>query len=471
MGYRLCRFQTQRQEQKQNEALDSANLSTVWKSRFGIFLFLCIVVIKVLHVDVDAFPVSSSYVRSTVPCPTTCFQDATNLYQSPLFTTWTKQHYNPYYQSSNTHYVNRHRKIKLSRHTLNLWKDIIPDTSSSTKEGLQKLSNDDDEATTRTRRSSIDNNSTSSILTLMTNEAVQHFSKFMVPIVTVVNNNWTSIAVTFLTEGFVKNSSSPTLLERAARTTTSSSSTESEPQANLFSFISSITIPPIPFLSSSVAEEGSDTPSSSVAKPYQKYMVKSQDLSVEAFGPLLPLAERVDEWTGGWGLFYADLSPETTTSPLGITFLLTNLAYALAGFLLTIRGEIVLGTMTECAGAVSFWYHYSQLKYSGQEKNVQVRLALLTDYIFAGSALITGGLYALILGPFSLPLGSLLSAVAAVLCLALSWKWEFGLPYILWHSLWHILSALTGYLIGQAYIDSSDAAAAVVTAIIFFLLR
>jgi hypothetical protein len=337
---------------------------------------------------------------------------------------------------------------------------MFPDTSSSsTKEGLQKLSNDDDKVTTRTLRSSIDNNSTSSILTLMTTEAVQHFSKFMVPIVTVVNNNWTSIAVTFLTESFVKNSSSH------------SSSTESEPQANLFSFISSINIPPIPFVSSSVAEEGSDTPSSSVAKPYQKYMVKSQDLSVEAFGPLLPLSERVDEWTGGWGLFYADLSPETTTSPLGITFLLTNLAYALAGFLLTIRGEIVLGTMTECAGAVSFWYHYSQLKYSGQEKNVQVRLALLTDYIFAGSALVTGGLYALLLGPFSLPLGSLLSAVAAVLCLALSWKWEFGLPYILWHSLWHILSALTGYLIGQAYIDSSDAAAAIVTAIISFLLR
>jgi hypothetical protein len=302
----------------------------------------------------------------------------------------------------------------------------------------------------------------------------------MVPIVTVVNNNWTNIAVTFLMENFAQNSSSSSssssssTLRKMSRTSTSDSA-ESEPQANLISFISSITIPPIPFLSSStMVEDGrerSDAPSSSVAKPYQKYMVKSQDLSVEAFGPLLPLAERVDEWTGGWGLFYADLSPETTTSPLGITFLLTNLAYALAGFLLTIRGEIVLGTMTECAGAVSFWYHYSQLKYSGQEKNVQVRLALLTDYIFAGSALITGGLYALMLGPFSLPLGSLLSAVAAVLCLALSWKWEFGLPYILWHSLWHILSALTGYLIGQAYIDSSDAAAAIVTAIILYVLR
>jgi hypothetical protein len=61
-------------------------------------------------------------------------------------------------------------------------------SSSSTKEGLQKLSNDNDKAPTRTLHSSIDNYSTSSILTLMTTEAVQHFSKYMVPIVTVLRN-------------------------------------------------------------------------------------------------------------------------------------------------------------------------------------------------------------------------------------------------------------------------------------------
>lgn len=275
-----------------------------------------------------------------------------------------------------------------------------------------------------------------------------YFSKFMVPFVTVSDNNWADTAVSFILENLVGDTK--TAEDRS--NTTAATATE---EGHLFSFISSISLPPIPFL-----KEWNDTRSGSqkdvaVAKPFQKYMIKEQDLSVEAFGPLLPLAERVDEWTGGWGLFYADLHPETTTSFAGVAFLLTNLAYAVAGFVLTLQGEILLGTMTECAGAVSFWYHYSQLKYSGQEKNVQVRLALLTDYIFAGSALITGAIYALMIGPFALPLNALLSAVGAILCLTLSWTWEFGLPYIVWHSMWHILSALTGYLIGQARIDGT----------------
>lgn len=424
---------------------------------------VAILLVTYYYSDVDAFSfpfiLQGHHHPSWIspPCRSNTHTYSTKLCHSPLiFTTSAK---NIYFLNSNSNNNNiLHHRRRISQNTLYLWKDIFPDT----KEEVQTVANDVDETKKKLHNSSDGSNST--ILSL-TNTAVKYFSKLMVPIVTVVNNNWTDIAVTFLTESFVNSTQTKTM--EGAGTATKA---ELEPQVNLFSFISSINIPPIPFLSSTTVSEG-ETSSSSVAKPYQKYMVKSDDLSAETFGPLLPLAERVDEWTGGWGLFYADLSPETTTTPLGVTFLLTNLAYALAGFLLTIKGEIVLGTMTECAGAVSFWYHYSQLKYSGQEKNVQVRLALLTDYIFAGSALITGGLYALMLGPFSLPLNGLLSAIAAVLCLALSWKWEFGLPYIVWHSLWHILSALTGYLIGQAYIDNNDAAVALVTTIIVTMLR
>ena len=32
---------------------------------------------------------------------------------------------------------------------------------------------------------------------------------------------------------------------------------------------------------------------------------------------------------------------------------------------------------------------------------------------------------------------------------------EYGLPYIFWHSLWHILSGWTGYRVGQLHIDES----------------
>jgi hypothetical protein len=52
----------------------------------------------------------------------------------------------------------------------------------------------------------------------------------------------------------------------------------------------------------------------------------------------------------------------------------------------------------------------------------------------------------------SVPFDAVLSAAGAVICLTLCWVWEFGYPYIFWHSLWHILSALTGYLIGREHI-------------------
>ena len=54
----------------------------------------------------------------------------------------------------------------------------------------------------------------------------------------------------------------------------------------------------------------------------------------------------------------------------------------------------------------------------------------------------------------AVPVEALLTAGGSVICLSLCWVWEFGYPYIFWHSLWHILSALTGYLIGQEHIST-----------------
>jgi hypothetical protein len=41
-----------------------------------------------------------------------------------------------------------------------------------------------------------------------------------------------------------------------------------------------------------------------------------------------------------------------------------------------------------------------------------------------------------------------------VFFLALSWRYEYGRPYIVFHSLWHLGSALSGYLIGAAHLQA-----------------
>ncbi|KAL7522941.1 hypothetical protein ACHAWX_007677 [Stephanocyclus meneghinianus] len=179
---------------------------------------------------------------------------------------------------------------------------------------------------------------------------------------------------------------------------------------------------------------------------------RPKDINTQSFGPLLPIAKAVDDATGGWGLSYADLHPATPRTSVGQAFLATNFCYAAGGLALGVQGEWFLGALTEIAGIVSFWYHYSQLEFG--KNRAEVRLALLIDYFTAGSALITGGVYMIQAGIDSVPLDAILAAGGAVVCLTLCWVWEFGYPYIFWHSLWHILSAYTGYLIGREHITT-----------------
>jgi hypothetical protein len=178
----------------------------------------------------------------------------------------------------------------------------------------------------------------------------------------------------------------------------------------------------------------------------------SYDRSYENMGILMPLAEKLDAVSGDWALSYADLSPATPKTPAGVSFLLTNVCYAYAGIVLISQGDFFYGSLVELAGAVSFWYHYSQLEF-GKDRS-EVRLALLTDYFTAGSALLTGGFYMVQMGITSVPIDALIVGGGAILALSLCWVWEFGYPYLVLHSIWHILSAYTGYLIGQARIDS-----------------
>ena len=159
-----------------------------------------------------------------------------------------------------------------------------------------------------------------------------------------------------------------------------------------------------------------------------------------------PVSKVLDDQTGGWALSYANLEPEDETTPIGISFLATNIAYGLAGSLLMVNGNVILGVLTELACIASFFYHYSQLKF-GQRGSQIVRLTLLVDYFFALSAILVGSVQLLL--SHQLPMEAVYSGVLAVGTLGACWIWEEGLVYIFFHSLWHLFSALTGYIIGS----------------------
>ncbi|GFH43897.1 hypothetical protein CTEN210_00370 [Chaetoceros tenuissimus] len=175
-----------------------------------------------------------------------------------------------------------------------------------------------------------------------------------------------------------------------------------------------------------------------------------EERSYNTFGILTPIAKTIDGISGDWALSYADLSPSTPRTIEGRAFLATNVGYALAGIVLALQGDWFFAGLTELAGIVSFWYHYSQLEF-GKDRE-EVRLALLTDYFTAGSALLTGGFYMIDMGINYVPMDALICGALSIVCLSLCWVWEFGVPYLFWHSLWHLFSAYTGFLIGQAHI-------------------
>eukprot|EP00521_Asterionellopsis_glacialis_P009015 CAMPEP_0195289024 /NCGR_PEP_ID=MMETSP0707-20130614/5473_1 /TAXON_ID=33640 /ORGANISM="Asterionellopsis glacialis, Strain CCMP134" /LENGTH=293 /DNA_ID=CAMNT_0040348977 /DNA_START=60 /DNA_END=941 /DNA_ORIENTATION=+ len=181
--------------------------------------------------------------------------------------------------------------------------------------------------------------------------------------------------------------------------------------------------------------------------------LNTESLSNGLASALTPWEDLINDSTDGWGLTYADLSPETESTPLGVGFLATNIAYALTGLLLTVQGDVFYGCVTELAGVVSFWYHYSQLKH-GQLNSQPVKLALMVDYMTAGAALMCTGFYLLTFpqGFGQIPVEALIAGFGGLTSLGLCWVWEMGYPYLILHSLWHLLSAYAGYTVGQAHI-------------------
>lgn len=171
-----------------------------------------------------------------------------------------------------------------------------------------------------------------------------------------------------------------------------------------------------------------------------------------------PAQGLLDNATDGWALSYADLSPDNTQTLTGQAFLASNMAYVVAGALLTVTGDFWFGFCTELAAIASFNYHYQQLLDSGsvslksKSSNKVVRLALLVDYLFAMISILTGLVY-ILTSPTTadLPIYTISVAVVACICLGMSWIWEYGKPYMFWHSLWHLFSAYAGYVIGTEH--------------------
>ena len=201
-----------------------------------------------------------------------------------------------------------------------------------------------------------------------------------------------------------------------------------------------------------------------------------------------------------WIFTFADLSPDSPQTRAGQAFLATNLFYAVAGVALQLKGDWWLGGWTEIAAVASFNYHYRQLEISAiveqqqratesqRSKNgnvvstststtrsttdVQtVQLALLTDYFVAGINILTALGYAFYIlwlnitgasANHGVPqvepevvdtiIQSIQCGAVAVAFLLLCWRYEQGRPYMIFHSVWHLLSAYAGYLVGTAFI-------------------
>jgi hypothetical protein len=186
-----------------------------------------------------------------------------------------------------------------------------------------------------------------------------------------------------------------------------------------------------------------DNNNNDIKNEYETRDYEYETRDYESLGAFKYFAEDLDKRTGGFALQYADTSPYKVNDTIGITFLATNLFYFISGIDIFNNNQPLYAGIIECAGLISSYYHFNQLYY-GPGKT-EVRVALLIDY-FSASLAILATLYQYItiviflhIIPFkALSLGSL-----GVMFLLLSWKFEYGLPYIFFHGFWHVFSALS----------------------------
>eukprot|EP01038_Epipyxis_sp_PR26KG_P011068 gene11068-14856_t len=158
-----------------------------------------------------------------------------------------------------------------------------------------------------------------------------------------------------------------------------------------------------------------------------------------------------------WLLNYANLQPYNPNDLYGKLFLGTNFMYTFGGIHILFSQlflkqtistntsdifNLLFGILIEIAGFVSYNYHYTQLRYG--PNNGVVRKALIIDYFVASFTILSVIAQACFsiatLG--AIPIISIFFGFISILFLLLSWKYEYGLPYMLFHGLWHIFSGL-----------------------------
>ena len=162
-----------------------------------------------------------------------------------------------------------------------------------------------------------------------------------------------------------------------------------------------------------------------------------------------PVMDTLDD-TSEFILSYADLRPDSSSTLPGQAFLATNILYAIVGVALAWQGDLVFGCLTEACSVASFLYHYTQLEARGEAKAPTVRLAVLVDYVCAITTLSLASFYLLtMLSEASIE--TFAGVALAISFLLLSWVYETGRPYMLFHSLWHIFGAYSGFLIGSMH--------------------
>ena len=86
----------------------------------------------------------------------------------------------------------------------------------------------------------------------------------------------------------------------------------------------------------------------------------------DTFGLLSPLAQVLDDNSGGFALSYANLTGYSATDFKGILFLATNLAYEGAGIFSVVNTNVNANPFgmplaLMLAGAVSTYYHWAQV--------------------------------------------------------------------------------------------------------------
>ncbi len=175
-------------------------------------------------------------------------------------------------------------------------------------------------------------------------------------------------------------------------------------------------------------------------------------IMTKAESMIKPAADALDEATGGWAMSYADLHPENASTPVGQAFLASNIAYAAAGLLLSMQGDLFLGLLIELVSVASFAYHYTQLDTSS--KNDTVRFALFIDYVLAFTSIFVGLGYMLMDGQLPPMDGVISAAVAMSFFLMGLTVCADGMAYVVVHSLWHVFSAYCAYIVGNTHLTS-----------------